>query len=46
MDGPEFDGHQVDFAELRSRLSAFNAQEKLALDEYKEHRCHCHDQRG
>ncbi len=44
VDGPEFDGHQVDFAELRSRLSAFNAQEKLSLDDYKEHRCHCHDQ--
>lgn len=44
VDGPEFDGHQVDFAELRSRLSAFNAQEKLSLDDYKEHRCRCRDQ--
>lgn len=40
VDGPEFDGHKVDFAELRSRLSAFNAQEKVSLEA---HRCNCHD---
>jgi ferredoxin--NADP+ reductase len=38
VDGPEFDGHKVDFGELRSRLSAFTAQEKLSLDA---HRCQC-----
>ncbi|MEG1609825.1 MAG: sulfide/dihydroorotate dehydrogenase-like FAD/NAD-binding protein [Bilophila sp.] len=39
VDGPEFDGHKVDFAELRQRLSAFKPQEKESL----EHRCTCHD---
>lgn len=38
VDGPEFDGHKVDFAELRSRLSSFTAQEKTSLDA---HKCHC-----
>ena len=27
VDGPEFDGHKVDFAELRSRLGSFRTQE-------------------
>lgn len=46
VDGPEFDGHQVDFAELRGRLSAFIAQEKLSLDDYKEHHCRCHERQA
>jgi ferredoxin--NADP+ reductase len=40
VDGPEFDGQFVDFAELRQRLGAYAAQEKLSLDSY---RCACHD---
>ena len=40
VDGPEFDGHKVDFAELRQRLGAFTNQEKTSLEE---HRCACHD---
>jgi len=32
VDGPEFDGHEVDFAELWDRLSAYKAQEKQAVD--------------
>ena len=28
VDGPEFDGHKVDFQELRARLAAFGKQEK------------------
>ncbi|MDR2695092.1 MAG: sulfide/dihydroorotate dehydrogenase-like FAD/NAD-binding protein [Deltaproteobacteria bacterium] len=40
VDGPEFDGQLVDFAELRQRLGAYAAQEKLSLDNY---RCACHD---
>ena len=32
VDGPEFDGHQVDFAELRRRLGAFREQEIQSLD--------------
>ena len=35
VDGPEFDGHQVDFAELRRRLGAFREQEKISLDKYR-----------
>jgi len=38
VDGPEFDGHEVDYAELWDRLSAYRAQEKTALDRY-EHEC-------
>lgn len=39
VDGPEFDGHQVDFPELRRRLGAFREQEKTSFDKY---RCSCH----
>ena len=42
VDGPEFDGHKVDFAELRQRLSAFRSQEKESI-EHHQHRCTCHD---
>lgn len=41
VDGPEFDGHQVDFAELRRRLGSFVPQEKESTEHY--HRCSCHD---
>lgn len=41
VDGPEFDGHKVDFAELRQRLGAFVPQEKESLEHH--HRCTCHD---
>jgi ferredoxin--NADP+ reductase len=40
-EGPEFDGHQVDFEELKKRLNSFNSQEKASLEH---HRCNCHDQ--
>ena len=36
VDGPEFDGHEVDFPELRRRLAAFQEQEKLSYDMYVE----------
>ncbi|MDE5833429.1 MAG: sulfide/dihydroorotate dehydrogenase-like FAD/NAD-binding protein [Desulfovibrio sp.] len=36
VDGPEFDGHKVDFAELRRRLGAFKKQEKTSYDKYLE----------
>ena len=32
VDGPEFDGHEVDFDELWDRLAAYHNQEKIALD--------------
>jgi ferredoxin--NADP+ reductase len=34
VDGPEFDGHQVDFDELMARLRMYTEQEKLALETY------------
>ena len=39
VDGPEFDGHKVDFAELRQRLETFKGQEKVSNDEY----CKCQE---
>ncbi len=32
VDGPEFDGHDVDFAELMSRQKYFKDEEKIAMD--------------
>ncbi|MFV0423184.1 sulfide/dihydroorotate dehydrogenase-like FAD/NAD-binding protein [Oleidesulfovibrio sp.] len=37
VDGPEFDGHKVDFAELRQRLGAFKPLERESYD----HHCRC-----
>jgi len=39
VDGPEFDGHQVDFDLLTSRLRMYCDQESLA---YEKHRCGWH----
>ena len=38
VDGPEFDGHEVDFNELWDRLPAYHKQDKPALDRM-EHKC-------
>lgn len=38
VDGPEFDGHQVDFRELADRLTAYRAQERVAMERYS-HEC-------
>jgi len=35
VDGPEFDAHKIDFAELRSRLAQYRPQEKISLDKVK-----------
>ncbi len=35
VDGPEFDGHAVDYDELSKRLTAYQANEKTSLDECK-----------
>ncbi|MBI4477937.1 MAG: sulfide/dihydroorotate dehydrogenase-like FAD/NAD-binding protein [Acidobacteria bacterium] len=35
VDGPEFDGHRVDFAELAARLTAFREQEIEAAARYQ-----------
>ncbi|WP_147819094.1 sulfide/dihydroorotate dehydrogenase-like FAD/NAD-binding protein [Salidesulfovibrio onnuriiensis] len=43
VDGPEFDGQQVDFAELKSRLWQFRDQEQKSMDGFKqEGGCRCH----
>lgn len=34
VDGPEFDGHKVDFDDLMSRLETFKEEEKEALERY------------
>ena len=50
VDGPEFDGHLVDWKLARQRAQMFVAEEKQALQEHEERRkgglggcdCHCH----
>lgn len=39
VDGPEFDGHEVDFDELQKRLLAYQEEEKIAMARFK---CGCH----
>ena len=34
VDGPEFDGHQVDYDELMLRLQAYTGDEKISYDNY------------
>ena len=42
VEGPEFDGHEVDFIELTQRLRAYQTEEKLAIDRWRdEHQCQC-----
>ena len=36
VDGPDFDGHEVDFDELMRRLTRFDEDEKLALRRWEE----------
>lgn len=41
VDGPEFDGHKVDFDEMIQRLGAYKKQEQEAHDRWHEkHGCH------
>ena len=40
VDGPEFDGHQVDFDEMMMRQKQYLPEEKLAYDHCKTHGCH------
>ena len=35
VDGPEFDGHQVDFDELMLRLQAYSEEEKACFDQFQ-----------
>jgi NAD(P)H-flavin reductase len=36
VDGPDFDGHQVDFEDLTTRLKRFASEEKSALERWSE----------
>jgi NAD(P)H-flavin reductase len=42
VDGPEFNGHDVDFTELRQRLAAFKDQEKQSVDANRKCKGGCH----
>ncbi len=37
VDGPDFDGHKVDFADLMMRLRRFQEEEKAAMARWSEH---------
>ncbi len=39
VDGPEFDGHKVNFDLMMKRLGAYKAQEQKAHQQYAKHRC-------
>jgi ferredoxin--NADP+ reductase len=41
VDGPEFDGHLVNFAELSDRLTTYRKQEQISLEraEHAGHQC-------
>ncbi len=39
VDGPEFDGHKVNFDLMMKRLNAYKQQEQMAHKQYIEHRC-------
>jgi len=39
VDGPEFDGHKVNFDLMIKRLNAYKDQEQQAYEQYKKHRC-------
>lgn len=43
VDGPEFDGHQVDFDEMARRSGIYKEQEQMAMENYRqvEHQCTC-----
>ena len=36
MDGPDFDGHKVDFEELMMRLSTYKTEETSCFEQWKE----------
>jgi ferredoxin--NADP+ reductase len=39
VDGPEFDGHKVNFDLMIKRLDAYKEQEKQATENYQKHKC-------
>lgn len=43
VDGPDFDAHRVDFAELVKRQKAYLKDEKLSLEKYEKNRGSCNN---
>ncbi len=43
VEGPEFDGHQVDWDLLLERQRIYLDEEKLAVEDWKAHGCRCDD---
>ena len=43
VDGPEFDGHLVDFDELADRLTTYRQAEAHAIQQYENHTCKLKD---
>jgi ferredoxin--NADP+ reductase len=41
VDGPEFDGHKVNFDELIQRQRAYLEQEKRSMEQFQSHACQC-----
>ena len=39
VDGPEFDGHKVNFDLMMKRMNAYKTQEEKAHKQYQQHRC-------
>lgn len=39
VDGPEFDGHKVNFDLMMKRMNAYKNQEAKAYQQYKDHQC-------
>jgi ferredoxin--NADP+ reductase len=39
VDGPEFDGHKVNFDLMMKRMNAYRKQEQQAHERYRKHRC-------
>lgn len=39
VDGPEFDGHRVNFDLMIKRMDAYKQQEQQAHEQYRQHRC-------
>lgn len=39
VDGPEFDGHKVNFDLMMNRMNAYTEMEKQSHKKYKEHKC-------
>ena len=39
IDGPEFDGHKVDFDEMLLRAKRFTREEQTSLEQHKNHKC-------